>query len=569
MASTNRNWVYPNSLQALPLHQPHIYPRGTPHAVSSSLPTWQSVRDLAGLVDRTQVDINYSYPRFFFCEPIQSLVERVRQRLKFGPDDLDCYIFPSSDDVGDYVAQLGAITVTAHRVRFHSRGPAPAPATSTSVTPYLTFSALLVPPGHKACLMNIWAELGTGITTRHAQYCLDHFDELTSTSPLPEYTTQADREPSHDPDSAEWIRRGASDLAALKDFIAGLATSDEQDLKDVEAHDVFIYPNGMNAIYNASEAIAVNNLGTSVVTFGWIYHGTLSNLRQGQWKEVITFPLGREEDLDQLEAMLNPNDKKVYAVFCELPSNIKLTSPNLGRLRRIARDHGLVVVCDETVGNFVNVDLLPYVDIITTSLTKMFSGAANVTGGSVIVNPNSRHYDALHDAIRSRHDTVSCFPKDISVLRENSMNMVERVKRADASTLDVMKVFTDHNAVARVIHPSRVPESRNYEMHRRQNGGHGNLFSLVFKNRGAAEHFYDNLDICKGASFGTNFTIAIPFVQLTASDDDERENIDQHGLPKHIIRISVGLEDSGQICDKMKAALGEVERFELGPGSEF
>ncbi|KAF5690852.1 cystathionine gamma-synthase [Fusarium circinatum] len=531
MTSTNRNWVYPNSLKALPLHQPHIYPQGTPHAVSSSLPTWQSVRDLAELVDRTQVDINYSYPRFFFCEPIQSLVERVRQRLKFGPDDLDCYIFPSSDNANDYVAQLGAKAITVHH-----------------------FSALLVPPGHKACLMNIWAELGTSITTRHAQYCLDHFDELMSTSSLPEYNTQADREPSHDPDSAEWIRRGASDLAALKDFIAGLATSDEQDLTDVEAHDVFIYPNGMNAIYNASEAIAVNNLGTSVVTFGWIYHGTLSNLRQGQWKEVISFPLGREEDLDQLEAMLNPNDKKVYAVFCELPSNIKLTSPNLRRLRRIARDHDLVVVCDETVGNFVNVDLLPYVDIITTSLTKMFSGAANVTGGSVIVNPNSRHYDALHDAIRSRHDTVLCFPKDISVLRENSMNMVERVKRADASTLDVMKVF--HRSQCSCPRLPSISRPRIQELR--------NAPPTKWRTRQSLQS-----DICKGASFGANFTIAIPFVQLTASDDDERENIDRHGLPKHIIRISVGLEDSGQICDKMKAALGEVETFELGPGSEF
>ncbi|KAF5540817.1 cystathionine gamma-synthase [Fusarium mexicanum] len=199
----------------------------------------------------------------------------------------------------------------------------------------------------------------------------------------------------------------------------------------------------------------------------------------------------------------------------------------------------------------------------------MFSGAANVTGGSVIVNPNSPHYDALHDAIRSRYDSVSCFPKDTSVLRANSMNLGERVKRADASTLDLMKVFTDHNAVVRVIHPSRVPESRNYERHRRRDGGYGNVFSLVFRNRGTAEHFYDNLDICKGASFGTNFTIAIPFVQLTAYDGDERENIDQLGLPKHIIRIFVGLESPDRIHAKMEAALGEVETFELSAGSEF
>ncbi|KAF5706283.1 cystathionine gamma-synthase [Fusarium mundagurra] len=563
MAPTDRNWVYPNSLRALPLHEAHIYPPGTPHAVSSSLPTWQSVIDLA-TAGRTDLDaIDYSYPRFFFCQPIRSLVERVRQRLRFSSDDLDCYIFPSSEDASDYAAQLRANGVEAHHIRFCS--PVPGPVTSTL---YLAFSALLVPLGSRAHVRGIWVNLGTGITTRHAEYCLDHFDELVSISSLPRYYTLAERVPSHDPYSEEWIQRGASDLADLKAFIARLATSEAPDMKPVKAEDVFIFPNGMNAIYNASEAIAINNPNKSVVTFGWIYPETINNLRRGQWEHVIPFKLGREEDLDQLTHMLNPNDRHIYAIFCELPSNIKLTSPNLERIRSLAKDHGLVVVCDETVGNFVNIDLLPYVDIITTSLTKMFSGAANVTGGSVIVNPNSPHYEDLYDAINSRYETVSCFPKDISVLRENSINMVERVQKADANALRVMSVFTNHPAVAHVNHPSRDPaSSANYERHRRQNGGYGNVFSVVFRNRGSAEHFYDNLDICKGSSFGTNFTLAIPFVQLAVYN--KQESNENYGLPKHIIRISVGLERPRDIRAKMKQAMDEVEKFELGPGSEF
>ncbi|KAG5795824.1 hypothetical protein H9Q69_005147 [Fusarium xylarioides] len=563
MAPIARNWVYPNSLRALPLHEAHIYPPGTPHAVSSSLPTWQSVIDLA-TADRTELDaIEYSYPRFFFCQPIRSLVKRVSQRLRFDSHDLDCYIFPSSDDTDDYAAQLQAINIEAHHVRFCS--PVPGPATSTL---YLAFSALLVPPGSRRLVRDIWVNLGTGITTRHTEYCLGYFDELISTSPLSRYSTVAERTPSHDPYLAEWIQRGASDLAGLKTFIARLATSEKPGKKPVEAKDVFIFPNGMNAIYNASEAIAINNPNKSVVTFGWIYPETITNLRRGQWEHVIPFKLGREEDLDQLTHMLNPNEKHIFAIFCELPSNIKLTSPNLQRLRSLAKDHGLVIVCDETVGNFVNIDLLPYVDIITTSLTKMFSGAANVTGGSVIVNPNSPHYEKLYDAISSRYETVSCFPEDISVLRENSINMVDRVQKADANALRVMSVFINHPAVARVNHPSRDEEFfENYERHRRPNGGYGNVFSVVFRNRGSAEHFYDNLDICKGSSFGTNFTLAIPFVQLAAYN--VQESFEKYGVPKHIIRISVGLEDPREICAKMREALREVDSFEVGPGSEF
>ncbi|KAI1012077.1 hypothetical protein LB503_004426, partial [Fusarium chuoi] len=505
----------PNSLRALPLHQPHIYPPGAPHAVSSSLPTWQDVRNIA-LADRTVLDsIDYSYPRFFLCLPVRSLAKRVIRRL--GSVDLpDCYIFPSSDDVDDYVAQLRHKNMAAEHVRFRSPAPAPEPepANSENTTMYLAFSALLVDRNSRAHVMDIWVNEGTGITTRHAEYCLNHFDELVSTSPLPQFNTPAARVPTHDPYSAEWIYRGASDLAGLQHYIARLATSEDPVEKPVMPEDVFIFPNGMNAIYNASEALAINNPNTCVVSFGWIYPETITNLRRGQWKEVIPFRLGREEDLDQLEQMLNRNEKPIYAVFCELPSNIKLTSPNLKRIRDLAREYDLVAVCDETVGNFVNVDILPYVDIITTSLTKMFSGAANVTGGRA---------------------------------NKNTMKLL-------------MNILTTHHLIARVNYPYYDPDFDNYDGVRRRNGGYGNVFSLVFRNRGTAEHFYDHLDVCKGPSFGTNFTIAIPFVQLSAYN--EQEKLEKYGLPKHTVRISVGLEDYKLIRAKLKEALKEVEKFE-------
>ncbi|KAK2483478.1 hypothetical protein H9L39_05270, partial [Fusarium oxysporum f. sp. albedinis] len=329
-------------------------------AVSSSLPTWESVVALASADKRVLDRIEYSYPRyvaylcglatrslvltlskrFFIGKPIRSLVERVRERLKFDSDDL-----------------LRKKNAVVHHVRFFS----PVAANSSNGNDYLAFSALFVPPDFKVYVMEFWVNFGTGITTRHAEYCLKHFDELISDSP--------DVEP-----------HGPRDFEDLQAHIAQLATSERDDLKPVQATDVFIFPNGMNAIYNAAEVIAVNNPDSFVVAFGWIYPETIENLRRGTWKGVIPFKLGNEEELDQLASTLKTNEQ-IIAIFCELPSNIKFTSPNLHRIRELANEYGLIVVCDETVANFVNVDLLPYVDIITTSLTKMFSGAANVTGG--------------------------------------------------------------------------------------------------------------------------------------------------------------------------------------------
>lgn len=95
---------------------------------------------------------------------------------------------------------------------------------------------------------------------------------------------------------------------------------------------------------------------------------------------------GDETDIDRLESLLSlPETPKILALFCELPSNPLLRSVNLPRLRELADRYKFVIVVDETIGNFVNVEILPYADILVSSLTKVFSGETNVMGGRYVV----------------------------------------------------------------------------------------------------------------------------------------------------------------------------------------
>jgi cystathionine gamma-synthase len=94
-----------------------------------------------------------------------------------------------------------------------------------------------------------------------------------------------------------------------------------------------------------------------------------------------------EADIDALETLLeeeyqrDPTRPPVLALFTEFPSNPHLRSANLPRLRALADKYDFLLVIDDTVGTFANVDVLPYADVLVTSLTKMFSGYANVMGG--------------------------------------------------------------------------------------------------------------------------------------------------------------------------------------------
>lgn len=89
------------------------------------------------------------------------------------------------------------------------------------------------------------------------------------------------------------------------------------------------------------------------------------------------------EDLDELGTSLQ-SGKKYLAIFCEFPNNPLLITPDMKRILKLADEHDLIVVVDETLGTFVNVDILSHADIICTSLSKIFSGRCNVMGGRYV-----------------------------------------------------------------------------------------------------------------------------------------------------------------------------------------
>lgn len=96
---------------------------------------------------------------------------------------------------------------------------------------------------------------------------------------------------------------------------------------------------------------------------------------------------GTDASIDELETILSrqlsldPSKPPVLALFTEFPSNPLLRSAYLPRLRDLADKYEFLLVIDDTLGNFMNVKVLPFADIVVTSLAKLFSGDANVMGG--------------------------------------------------------------------------------------------------------------------------------------------------------------------------------------------
>jgi cystathionine gamma-synthase len=103
----------------------------------------------------------------------------------------------------------------------------------------------------------------------------------------------------------------------------------------------------------------------------------------------IFYGFGSQEDLDDLEARLKDGER-FLGLFCEFPGNPLLNSPDLARIRLLADKFDFMVVIDESIGNFLNVNVLPYADVIVSSLTKLFSGDSNVMGGRCVQSDPGR-----------------------------------------------------------------------------------------------------------------------------------------------------------------------------------
>lgn len=340
--------------------------------------------------------------------------------------------------------------------------------------------------------------------------------------------------------------------------------------------DVYLFPTGMSAIFTSHrlllelDSIRVRRTANKnfsklpigyggaymkTVMFGFPYTDTLSILRKFNHCHFIP-----NMDLQELLKILQSGEQ-ILAVYIEAPSNPLLQMCDLIELHKLSKLFGFYIVVDDTVGGFTNVDVLPYCDIVVSSLTKIFSGDSNVMAGSLVLNRQSKLYQfALKFFEKSYEYLLWC--EDCIMLERNSRDFVSRSLIINENTEwlidNVFKKYEKSGLIRHIFYPKYTsPQTRaNYDRVKTVNGGYGELFSIVFQNEFDARTFFDNLDLCKGPSLGTNFTLSCPYAII--AHYNELDIIKQYGIDKWLIRVSVGLEDKLYLTNKFEDAINKV-----------
>ncbi|KAL9607971.1 MAG: hypothetical protein Q9167_007168 [Letrouitia subvulpina] len=327
-----------------------------------------------------------------------------------------------------------------------------------------------------------------------------------------------------------------------------------------KSRDVFLYPTGMAGLSNMAEALQkhVQHDRPIVAIFGFLYVDTVKMLQKVYDFETTLYGHASSENLDALEEELSSR-RKIHALVCEFPGNPLLISPDLKRLHRLAKQHSFWLVVDDTVGTFVNLALLPHCDMISTSLTKIFSGRCNVMGGSLVLNPHSQFYHSMHAQLSANFlDTY--FPPDALVMEANSRDVAVRIRQASENAEVLCDMLRQHPAVTNVYYPKGSPTQPLYDACRRTDGLYGYLFSVTFVTPAKAVAFHDALDVAKGPSLGTDFSLACAYTLL--AHYNEREWAAQYGVVEYLVRMSVGLEDLDTLTNKMTVALDAAQSAE-------
>ena len=132
----------------------------------------------------------------------------------------------------------------------------------------------------------------------------------------------------------------------------------------------------------------------------------------------------------------------------------------------------------------------------------------------------------------------------------------ERVCLSSASTRKLIEYLENSPEVEQVYSVLHPLSKRNFSILQKNDSLIPSVFSVLFKQPLA--YYYDKLPLPKGPSFGTVFTLAMPYVYLAHFDliqtEEGRQQLTEMGLHPDMLRISVGLEPVEDIIASFKLA---------------
>ncbi|MEV0129329.1 PLP-dependent aspartate aminotransferase family protein [Dactylosporangium sp. NPDC050688] len=253
---------------------------------------------------------------------------------------------------------------------------------------------------------------------------------------------------------------------------------------------------------------------------------------------------------EELAAAVRPSTRVVYV---ETPSNPAMALTDLAAVRAAAPD--AVIIADNTFATPYNTRPLDFgVDLVVQSATKYLNGHSDVTAG-VVTGSAALVAQAWETA---RVLGPVCHPFEAWLLARGLKTFPLRMARHNASGLAVAQFLAGHPAVRAVHHPG-LPDHPQHDLAVRQMRGFGGMLSFTVADVDAAVRVLRATRLCRNAvSLGGPETLITHPASLVFAHQSPQE-LAASGIDPAMLRLSVGLEEPGDIIADLGTALSTVD----------
>ncbi len=303
---------------------------------------------------------------------------------------------------------------------------------------------------------------------------------------------------------------------------------------------------GVNAI--AQTLIALTRQGDHILTFIETYGPTRNIIRRLLSRFGVEHTLLSIEDLAGVENLLASRPTRL--VMFESPTNPVTKIADIERLVELAHRHGALAVIDNTFAGFHQHGEYD-IDLFVHSLTKYASGTGDVMGGAVIGRRE------LIEALRPDFSVLGALldPHAAFLIQRGLKTYFVRYREQSRASQAIAEHLAAHPAVARVHYPG-LPGHPQFALAQKQMRDAGTVVSFDLKQGSeAARGFSERLKLfALTASLGSTDSLVMP-PQLVGSRDFTAEQMRLSGIGPGTVRLSIGLEDVGDLIADIDQAL--------------
>ncbi len=311
---------------------------------------------------------------------------------------------------------------------------------------------------------------------------------------------------------------------------------------------------GDGAIAFASGSAATFSLlqslrsGDHVIAPKNVYFGVQEMLKKIFAPWGLAFSLVDTTDLDAVAAACTA---KTRLILIETPSNPQLAITDIAAIAALAHRHEAYLACDNTVTSPVLQRPLELgADFVIHATTKYLAGHSDVIGGAVIARQTNPLFEQLQ--LVQTIGGVIPSPFDCWLTLRGLQTLSLRVRQQSRSAQTIAEFLHHHPAVEQVLYPG-LPHHPGHGVAQRQMSGYGGLLSVLVKgNRDRAMAVTANTRLfTRATSFGG------PHSTL-----EHRASMEAPGTetPENLLRLSIGLEDIGDLLEDLDQALGSEDR---------